>query len=721
MSEENIPQLISDYRTQFQQNPARYILRARIQLLLLELTVWLLPFLFVAVLVCAVGFIAFSGSPVLFDVLAFTTVLSIAIVRLRSFHTVFRDAHNVMVSQIRKPSFGGVAVLVLIGLAVAGGIRGILDSSPGFYPWVAIAFGVILFLILRMHTLLLEVFRFHVAGSLGNGVSVEDAAGQKLLDEVTELAGQGKGRVKVKKLFIANSIDIGIGRVETENRRFHRNAIVVGLPLLQSVSPDQFRALLRSELVLLGMPVGRLFLRYVGKLSAWQRLLQNLSDKRHWANSLFSRLHSEFTPRIVAHLFHLSRISHSAGDAAVVKSGYLSELRDGLANLAYKHRIMAKLIWPGLYRKADDTGATTLDPFTEIQAQLAAEQDLEEAKLKLNEALSMHDNVRLVPGPSERLGMLNVTAPVPDEQQPAADYYLGDFLPRVIENVNKSWNQSFSDSYSETLFRRRQVREDLESLLQEAESTSDAVKESRLLLRAGQISEELMIDESDWEEPLELYRRAIFANPNSAAAHLAAARLLLTRGEDEGLDLLRSILQSTDEVEPRVYAYEITESYMRQKGLADELKQFEEEYFETWKSARTTLNSQQLAAEKERASLQPGDPLQHHELSEKDVRALRRVLERYPLAREAWLVRKQVQYFTEYPFYILGVELKRPWSWLLLDPGSEVFYAQRIAEELSFLQGSLAVLLLDSNNRISATVRGVPGAHIYAVPERIDA
>lgn len=713
MSEEKIPRLISDYRTMLLQNRARYIRLARFHLLVFELIVALTPLLLTVAFVAVILLVVLANSLVLFELLALACVLVIAIVRLRSFHTVFRNSLNVMVSQSRKPSFGGVVVLILIGVGFIVVVKALSTTNPALLSWAVVMLGVILFFVLRLHLLLKESFRFFTVSSLGQGIAVNDGVAANLLQEAMGVANSNAAGKHLKKLFLANSIDIGIGRIVSEESKVYRSSMVVGLPLLQAVTPEQFRALLRSEYALLAHPYGQLFHRYAGRLSARQGLFTNLDNKRHWGADLFLFLSKSILSRLTAHFFLLSRVAHQEGDAAVVKDGHLNPLRDALANLSYKHRIIENLVWPGLYRKADDTGATALDPFSVIHLELSREHDPEEAKLKLNEAMMPGENLPLIPGPSERLAMLNVTAHVPEEQSTAADHYFGANLADVIERVNQSWNRTFSDTWGETLIQRRQFREDLDMLIKEAEETSDSKKQSRLLLRAGQIREELLLEEGEWQEALELYRQAIFADPNSAAARLAAARLLLAHGEDEGLDLLRSVLESTDEVEPRVYAYEISESYLRQKGMDDEAKRFEEEHAEASHDARKELNAEQRAAEIERGSLNPSDVLLPHELSERDVCALCRVLKRYPRVREAWLVRKEVKHFVEYPFYVLGVELTRPWSWSLMDPGEEIFYAQRIAEELSFLQGGLVVLLLSGENQISSVVRNAPDAHVY--------
>jgi len=51
----------------------------------------------------------------------------------------------------------------------------------------------------------------------------------------------------------------------------------------------------------------------------------------------------------------------------------------------------------------------------------------------------------------------------------------------------------------------------------------------------------------------------------------------------------------------------------------------------------------------------------YHELSAMEVEHLKEQLSHYPQIARAYLVRKEVRYFSEKPLYALGITLRKPW------------------------------------------------------------
>jgi len=64
-------------------------------------------------------------------------------------------------------------------------------------------------------------------------------------------------------------------------------------------------------------------------------------------------------------------------------------------------------------------------------------------------------------------------------------------------------------------------------------------------------------------------------------------------------------------------------------------------------------------AQQERSSISPGDRFESHDLSASAQAKLVEQLSRYPQVKEAYLVRKTLQYFPEKPFYVLGIIRRR--------------------------------------------------------------
>lgn len=64
-------------------------------------------------------------------------------------------------------------------------------------------------------------------------------------------------------------------------------------------------------------------------------------------------------------------------------------------------------------------------------------------------------------------------------------------------------------------------------------------------------------------------------------------------------------------------------------------------------------------AQQERSSISAGDRFESHDLSASAQAKLVEQLSRYPQVKEAYLVRKTMQFFPEKPFYVLGIIRRR--------------------------------------------------------------
>lgn len=725
MSEEQIPQRIAIYRARYAKNSSAYVRRARFFLLVPEVVVGGLVSLHLVLWLGVTVAIALLFNHPLLVLLLLVATMSLPVVRAGSFRRAISTAPNVYLTQKQKPSTGlGLVVGFLLFLVLLG-ILEVWRESFAVHVILTLLSSVFLFYVFRYYSLIREMWQYYTRVPVAEGETIPDGPARTLREEYAVCAAQAPGVPPVEGVFITNVADVQFGPVIVGERRY-KNGLAVGLPLLQSVTPEQFRANLLSECFSWSVPAGALFHRCIDRYVAWNRLVFELSGAFHWGATLYAPFNTVIYTRLTAHLFLLSRLVRREADIAVASHGMLAPLQDGLANQSYKHRIFEKAIWSDMYRMADDTGATSLEPFAAIQGELAGEHDLEQAKLVLNESMvSWGDGVPLVPTPSERLTMMQATPFVPEQQdESAADYYFGDQLQGVIGAVDTSWSLNFFDMYGDLLTRRREAREELEGLLQLAETYgADKQKEKSFLLwRAGKIRAGLAEGDSDLDAALDLYVAAVAANPAFSLARLSAARLFLDRDNDQGLALLDPILNDVenadvnsgiDNPDDLFQAYTMVREYFRENEMEEEAKELEDRHLNAYKQSEQDLRVLRKRAEEERRRVGALDTLLPHGLDAPGLQHVLRVLERYDRVSSAVLVRKAVRYFPDYPFYLLGLEITRPSLRGILDPGGHVLYAQRVVEELQFMRGGVGVVLLYGVDQLVERLRSTPDTLIY--------
>src|SRR5207248_8888294 len=100
---------------------------------------------------------------------------------------------------------------------------------------------------------------------------------------------------------------------------WQRNYLVIGLPLMQALSPEQFRAAIAHEMGHLSRNHGR-FAGWVYRLQqTWSRLLETLQAERHGASVLFEWFFNWYAPYFSAYSFVLRRADEYVADRCAVE------------------------------------------------------------------------------------------------------------------------------------------------------------------------------------------------------------------------------------------------------------------------------------------------------------------------------------------------------------------------------------------------------------------
>ena len=115
-------------------------------------------------------------------------------------------------------------------------------------------------------------------------------------------------------------------------------------------------------------------------------------------------------------------------------------------------------------------------------------------------------------------------------------------------------------------------------------------------------------------------------------------------------------------------------------------------------------------AQRERSYVNAGDRFEPHGLPVEEEAQLRQQLVCYPQIKEAYLVRKVVQYFLEKHFYVLGVIRRRS---LIESKGEDHKLYQRLATDLKFPGYSWIAVFNSANNPLAKALRQTATVPIY--------
>lgn len=473
---------------------------------------------------------------------------------------------------------------------------------------------------------------------------------------------------------------------------WQRNYLLLGLPLMLTFTPAQFRAVLAHEFGHLGHQHGRFFNWIYRARVTWWRLLQEMTARQHWASFVFTKFLAWYVPFFNAYSFVMAREQEYEADrnAAYLVGPYC--MKDALASLAIVGRLLRDSFWPSLDRRNRETATPPNTYLHDLTSTMQMPAHRERTQAFYHEA--MYDKTGYAdthPSLADRLAALNTVpakkaAPAASTSIPqlleagdesAGQYYLGQTCDELRDQLNREWAEQVKDTW-------KQQHEEK----QEAQARVLVLREKSA---CGELTEEELWDYAMKAELLEggeaavpLLRQLVDRSPNHAGGNFALGRLLLSQGDRAGLEHLdRAVTKDQDAF---LTATELAEAFFTRTGQLEEAETYRRRALER----RDLMNE----AEKERRLVLPDDAFVAHGLPDDTIRQIVTNLSGVLVIGKAYLARKQVQVMPELPAYVLIVVPKYPWYEWREDAKNEALLA-RLSQEVA-LPPSIYILILGS-------------------------
>jgi Zn-dependent protease with chaperone function len=481
---------------------------------------------------------------------------------------------------------------------------------------------------------------------------------------------------------------------------WQRNHLVLGLPLLQALSREQFEAVLAHE-------YGHLSGSH-GKLGGWiyrtnvtiQRLAAKMESERHWASFVFLPFFRWFYPLLHATSFVQRRAQEYAADQGGAELAGARQMADALLALNLRGAFLDEDYWPRIRRRAAEAPRPDIGPYSALAPAVFEGVEPARADAWLARALERETGVDdSHPSLRDRLRALGEAPRIPPGLvESAAASLLGDALPRLAAALDASWREAVAPSWEQRFERVREARRRLAEL--DARAAGGALSAADAFERA-----ELVEEQRDESEALPLYRQVLAREPGHVGARFALGRLLAGRDDPEGLSHLdAAIAAHRSAVIPACqHAY----AFLRRAGRVEEA----ERYADRARRHQSLLEQ----ARAERDVLRLDGRYEGHGLPQAELGPLLASLRQVGDVERAWLVRRQVEHFPESPLFALGVR-RRPRG--LLEKLSSRrrkrrdLELQKRLEELPF-PGECFILVLNHRGRKERAIfEGVAGTQL---------
>ena len=278
--------------------------------------------------------------------------------------------------------------------------------------------------------------------SLPTGLDVTKEKFPHLLKLIEELQGEFD-KPKIDRIIIRDKYEVRVIKTpRTHMPFFNTRTLIIGLPVLLTMSPVYFRALLARRIGQLSTQHTPVTTRLYFLNDIWAQF--KLSSK-HSKNiftkaiSYFFQLYSPLYQTVLSPLLQEEELEADSYGMDLVND------RDMVECLVYEEVVTQFLnnkFWPKIYHMAKRTKTPEYMPYSQMTKVIKAGITDDEISETIQKALKVGES-HPAPMPSliARLNHLGHSKPLPPKRlsKTAAEYYLGSSLGKIIQLFDKRW------------------------------------------------------------------------------------------------------------------------------------------------------------------------------------------------------------------------------------------------------------------------------------------
>lgn len=435
-----------------------------------------------------------------------------------------------------------------------------------------------------------------------------------------------------------------------------KSYLVIGLPLLQALTPDQFRAALIHEFGHLSRLHGR-FSAWVYEIRDSTSRLASVIDQsgatrfnRWLMKALFGRFFRWYVPRFSSYSFVFARGNEFEADRIAAATAGPGSMSSCLLRTTAVSKFLDATFWPAVEKLAHDAPEPPGDILARLNGVIRSSPEPLKAACQRAAFGTLKEAGSEDPHPPifARLAALGWDGGIPksvmEPQGPsAAQALLGDFLGKAEAELSSRWKQermpSWAAAHAVAQFKKARARE------LQGEAAQRALTDGELWELSG-----CEFDLRGFEAARPWLSKLLKSQPLHVGARFLAGRGLLRAGDPAGLAQLDAAM--TRDFERAEEGCREIETFLLRGGRAGDPDEI--------RARLAGLRRSVEAARKERLPEAPLSPLEPHGLPPADLASLVSRLAKLADVRRAWLARKSVRNFPEQPFYVLAVSRYGP-------------------------------------------------------------
>lgn len=491
---------------------------------------------------------------------------------------------------------------------------------------------------------------------------------------------------------------------------WHRNYLIIGLPLMQAMPPDEWRGVLAHEFSHLSRAHAR-FANWIYRVrKTWSQLMERLEHERQGGGAwMFKRFFHWYAPYFAAYTFVLARRDEYEADKLAATVVGPEVMARGFIIGGVRSRLLSRSFWRDVDQEVLTTPTPPHDVHTRMAQVLRAELNPEPVRSWIEEDLAVETgSADTHPAHRDRIAALGVDvrdlienggSPAAPLEVTAAEQFLGPLASDLTVAFDVEWQRNAARWWRDRHERERGEENELAELEQRRETLEDAELWELARLTDARRG-------ADAAEPhlRELLRRI----PRHAAAAYTLGYNLLDRDDPDGIGLIETAIDR----DPAATApgSRVIASFLHRQGNAEDAARYE--------ARAAKADAVQAEAQHERESVYKPDSFLPHALEPADLSALTAELAKHRRVKRAWLARKDLKHNPDRPVFVLGIDKGFDWRAYLRSNGFSVAKAapdplvDELASTLPFPGEAFVVPLHAENAWLKKKLKKVAGAGV---------
>jgi len=236
-----------------------------------------------------------------------------------------------------------------------------------------------------------------------------------------------------------------------------RIVLILGIPLMAALSPEEFRAVLAHEFGHIRQDQGRFASRLYRTRQRWELLDQSYAKHSDWSLWPIRRFLDFYIPRLGSYAFALLREHEYEADRCAAETTAPETVASALIRTALCSEALERYYWPRFYARNADEARVPDDAFRGLERFFAHQASISDASSRQITALLRHAGHyrEIHPSTSERLQAIQAAPRLQKRHRSALAHWLAPDTENILERCDQSFRETLQPWW-ETRYRELQ-------------------------------------------------------------------------------------------------------------------------------------------------------------------------------------------------------------------------------------------------------------------------